>query len=444
MAIDGELGRLIGQAIRALEPELIEFRRDLHRHPEPSFGEYRTTEKIAERLAESGLHPVRLTGTGLYVDLDIGIDTGVVKPAISSASPPSVEQPSVEQSSVEDGSQSRVSKPRLSNGAHPATEAVHARLGIRADIDALPLPDTCGHPWESATPGWAHGCGHDVHATIALGTALALAELARQGIQIPPVRIIFQPAEEVVPGGAKAVLAQGVLTGVKEIVAVHCEPKLEVGTIGTRIGPITSATDEVTVTLTSSGGHTSRPHLTGDVVFALGEVITQTPGVLGRRLDPRSGVNLTWGMVQAGDAHNAIPATGKVAGTLRCLDVRAWETAGNMLDTAITQVVAPYAVDVTLQHVRGVPPVDNDAEVTSRLEKAAAAVVGANNVVLTEQSLGGEDFAWYLTKIPGSMARLGTNAPGARKQDLHQGSLDVDEAAIGIGVALFINYVLGH
>jgi len=408
--VDGDVKHLIARYVKALEPELIEFRRDLHRHPEPSFGEYRTTEKIVERLTAAGLEPVRLTGTGLYVDIEPTKRPDIVQPK--------------------------------NNSGKTWPDAEPSKIAIRADIDALPLPDTCGQPWQSETEGWAHGCGHDLHATAALGAALVLNELKTHGYPIKPTRVIFQPAEEVVPGGAKSVIQQGVLEGVSQIVAVHCEPKLEVGQIGTRIGPITSATDEVTVTLTSSGGHTSRPHLTGDVVFALGEVITQVPGVLGRRLDPRSGVNLTWGMVQAGDAHNAIPATGKVAGTLRCLDVRAWEKAGNVLDHAVTQVVAPYAVDVTLHHVRGVPPVDNDALVTAELERAAAAVVGAANVVLTEQSLGGEDFAWYLTKIPGAMARLGTRPLGARGQDLHQGSLNIDEDAIGIAVQLFAQFAI--
>ena len=435
-----ESERAVAQIVKTLEPELVEFRRDLHRHPEPSFGEYRTTEKLVERLCAAGLQPVRLTGTGLYVDID-------PLPIVSDYAFSGSANTGLANTGLADTGllgNGYVAAEQTGGGRVPAQ-----RVAIRADIDALPLPDTCGHPWQSETEGWAHGCGHDVHTTAALGAALVLAELVKQGVPVAPVRVIFQPAEEVVPGGAKALMVQGVLDGVKEIVAVHCEPKLEVGTIGTRTGPITSATDEVTVTLTSSGGHTSRPHLTGDVVFALGEVITQVPGVLGRRLDPRSGVNLTWGMVQAGDAHNAIPASGKVAGTLRCLDVRAWEKAGTVLDQAVTQVVAPYAVDVTLHHVRGVPPVDNDAEVTARLEKAAALTVGSDNVVLTEQSLGGEDFAWYLTKVPGSMARLGTAAPGvmlmstAKRQDLHQGGLDIDEGAIGIAAALFVNYVLG-
>ena len=382
---------LIRAIVKELEPELIEFRRDLHAHPEPAHAEHRTTAKVFDRLVAAGLEPRLLEGSGLICDLGSG--TGL-------------------------------------------------RTGVRADIDALPLVDTCGQAWSSTNEGWTHGCGHDAHTTVVLGTGLVLAALADRGVAVPPTRLIFQPAEEVIPGGSLDVMAQGGLEGVSRIVALHCEPKLEVGRIATRVGPITSATDLVTVNLFSTGGHTSRPHLTGDVVFALGEVITQVPSILGRRLDPRSGVNLTWGMVHAGQAGNAIPAEGSLAGTLRCLDVHAWEQAGQMLDQAVSRVVAPYAVDVTLRHVRGVPPVTNDPEVTNDLMAAARAVVYPENVVPTEQSLGGEDFAWYLTRVPGSMFRLGTRAPGAKQGDLHQGDLDIDEAAIGIGARIFAGFVM--
>ena len=391
-------------ALDQLESELIEFRRDLHAHPEPGWAERRTTERIARRLAEAGLEPHLLHGTGLTCDIIATNDDD-------------------------------------DDGASPS-DAVPRFIGVRADVDALPLPDTCGRAWESQTDGWAHGCGHDVHAAAALGAALALAELAAQGWPVPPTRFIFQPAEEVTPSGAPAAMRQHVLDGVAEIVAVHCEPKLPVGLIGTRVGPITSATDQVAVRLTGSGGHTSRPHLTGDVVFALGEVITQVPAILGRRLDPRSGVNLTWGQVAAGETHNAIPAVGRLAGTLRCLDAGAWERAGAILDEAIRAVASPFGVGVELEHVRGIPPVENDPHVTAALEHAAVSVVGRSHVVPTEQSLGGEDFAWYLTQVPGSMARLGTGRPGAAPQDLHQGGLDIDESAIRIGAALFATFVM--
>jgi amidohydrolase len=290
--------------------------------------------------------------------------------------------------------------------------------------------------------GSAHACGHDVHTTAVLGAGLALAALHEAGELAVGVRLVFQPAEEVQPGGALDVIAAGGLDGVERIFAVHCDPKVDVGRVGTRIGPITSASDEVTVVLTGPGGHTSRPHLTGDVVYALGQVITQVPAVLGRRLDPRSGVNLTWGAVQAGQAHNAIPAAGSVRGTLRCLDVRAWERASQVFHDAVEQVVAPYGVEVEVRHQRGVPPVENEERTVGLLEGAARDVLGEESVLLTEQSLGGEDFAWYLTKVPGAMARLGTRTPGGRTYDIHQGDLVVDERAITAGAALLTRAVL--
>lgn len=382
-------GERITELVEAFYDELVEIRRDIHAHPEIARTETRTTALVADRLRRAGLEPRLLTGTGLTCDIG----------------------PS-------------------------AALTGQRRLALRADIDALPLAETSGLPYASTVRGVAHACGHDVHTTIVLGVGLVLAELHAAGELTRAVRLVFQPAEEVQPGGALDLLDQGVLDGVGEIYALHCDPKVDAGTIGTRIGPITSASDEVTVTLTSGGGHTSRPHLTGDVVYALGQIITQVPAVLGRRLDPRSGVNLTWGAVHAGQAHNAIPTTGTVRGTLRCLDVRAWEHAAQVLHDAVEQVAEPYGVEVEVHHQRGVPPVENDGRCTGVLEAAAHEVLGEESVVLTEQSLGGEDFAWYLTKVSGAMARLGTRSPGGHTYDIHQGDLRIDESAISAGVAL--------
>jgi len=386
---------LLTELVRSLRVELISIRRDLHAHPELGRTETRTTKVVFDRLRAAGLDPKLLPGTGLICDI----------------------------------------------GPSPATTG-RRRVALRADMDGLPFQDTCNEPWHSTSPSIAHACGHDVHTAIVLGAGLVLGEFAARGELHTGVRLLFQAAEEVQPGGSLDAIAAGVLDGVDQIFALHCDPKVEVGYIGTRIGPITSASDEVTVILTSNGGHTSRPHLTGDVVFALGQVITQVPAVLGRRLDPRSGVNLTWGAVQAGSAHNAIPGHGSVKGTLRCLDVRAWERASSVFHSAVEQVVAPYAVDVEVRHQRGVPPVENAERSTAALEAAARDVLGLGAVLLTEQSLGGEDFAWYLTKVPGAMARLGTRVPGGHQYDLHQGDFSVDERAIDVGVLLLARTAL--
>jgi len=386
---------LLTELVDSFHAELIEFRRDLHAHPELGRTEQRTTRVVADRLRFAGLDPRSLPGTGLICDI----------------------------------------------GPGPAATG-RRRVALRADLDALPVQDTCDLPWRSTVPGVAHACGHDVHTAIVLGAGLVLGELAARGELDTGVRLIFQAAEEVQPGGSLDAIAVGVLDSVGQIFALHCDPKVDVGHVGTRIGPITSASDEVTVILTSVGGHTSRPHLTGDVVFALGQVITQVPAVLGRRLDPRSGVNLTWGAVQAGTTHNAIPATGSVRGTLRCLDVRAWERASSVFHAAVEQVVRPYEVEVEVRHARGVPPVENAERSTAALEAAARDMLGAGAVLLTEQSLGGEDFAWFLTKVPGSLARLGTRVPGGRTFDIHQGDFRVDERAIDVGVRLLARTAL--
>ncbi|QGN56603.1 amidohydrolase [Nostocoides sp. HKS02] len=372
-------------SITALGPELVEVQRDLHAHPELSRGESRTTRLVADRLRAAGVSVRELPGTGLVADL------GAESPAY--------------------------------------------RVALRADLDALPVGERTGLPWASTTDGICHACGHDVHVAAALGAALALKEhedgLRERGLA---VRLLFQPAEEVIPGGALDVIAAGGLHEVDAVFAVHCDPTLDVGTVGLREGAITAAADRVTVHLTGRGGHTSRPHLTEDLTFALAKVVTELPAVLSRRLDPRTAFALVWGEVHAGQAANVIPSIGTAAGTLRMLDAAAWATIGPLLAESVQHVVAPYAVQAVLEHVQGVPPVVNAVEAVEVLRQAAT---GAGlTPVGTVQSLGGEDFAWYLQKVPGAMARLGTRTPGGHTFDLHQGDLVVDETAVTWGARL--------
>lgn len=372
----------VGASLKPFVGELIGIRRDIHRHPELSFRENRTTDLIVARLEQAGLSPQRLEGTGAFVDIGQG----------------------------------------------------PLRIGLRADIDALPIIEETGLPYESATTGVSHACGHDIHGTVMLGVALVLAGLNADFPLPATVRIIFQPAEEMMPGGALDVIAQGILDDLPRIVALHCDPHIDVGLVGTRIGAITSASDTVRVELTGRGGHTSRPHLTEDLVFALASIAVNVPAVLSRRIDVRSAVSVVWGQIHAGSAPNAIPANGFISGTLRCLEGEAWEWAGELLDRAVRDVAAPFGVDVKLEHIRGVPPVVNTEAETGLLEAAARAELGAGAVVLTPQSMGGEDFAWMTQKVPGAMMRLGTRTPGGETYDLHRGDYAPDERAISCGV----------
>ena len=379
---EAEPTTLVGPWLEPLLPELIAFRRDLHAHPELSFKEFRTTDKLAKRLEEAGLKPRRLEGTGLTVDV----------------------------------------------GQGPIATA------LRGDIDALPIIEETGLEFASKNHGVTHACGHDVHTTTMLGIALVLQRMHEESPLRGTVRIIFQPAEETMPGGATSCIEQGVLEGVPRILALHCDPRIEIGKIGTRIGAITSASDTIKIELSGRGGHTSRPHVTEEQVFALAQIAVNVPAALSRRVDVRSGVSVVWGQISAGSAPNAIPGSGYMAGTMRCLDREAWHDAGALLDDIIRQVAEPYGVDVHLEHTRGVPPVVNSEHETALIEAAARAEIGEGAVVLTPQSMGGEDFAWFLADTPGAMMRLGTKTPGGEEYDLHRGDYIVDERALGLGI----------
>jgi amidohydrolase len=375
----------LSDLLAPLAEELIDFRRDLHAHPEIGRTEFRTTQRVARRLQEAGLEPVLLPGTGVLCDLG------------------------------------------------GRGETVGPTVALRADLDALPLTDETCLPYASTVPGVSHACGHDVHAATVLGAGLMLARLDDLGLLPGRVRLIFQPAEEIQPGGALAVIAAGGLDGVERAYALHCDPTHDVGVIGTRPGPITSAADMVLVRLAGRGGHTSRPHLAEDLVFALAQVATQVPAVLSRRVDPRAGLAMVWGRITAGAAPNAIPRTGELHGTLRCLDAGVWAQAGALVTDVVQDIVRPYAVRAEVTHTRGVPPTVNDPEAVLTVEEAVLGELGEHSLVLAEQSLGGEDFSWMLEKVPGAMLRLGTRLPGGRTYDLHQGDFTVDERCIGVG-----------
>ncbi len=358
--------------------DLAQFRRDLHAHPELAWQEGRTTDAIAARLEAADLTVKRLDTSGLVAE--VGPEQGPV-------------------------------------------------VALRADLDALAVPDTTSDPWRSSVPDVAHACGHDVHAAALAGAGVALAAVHARSPLPARVRLLFQPAEEVMPGGAKVLIAAGALDDVERIYALHCDPTLDVGQVGLRVGPLTGASDAIRISLAGRGGHTSRPHLTEDLTYALGVLITQLPSALSRRLDPRAGASLVWGAVRAGDALNVIPARGRLGGTLRMLDASAWHEAEHLVRRLVRDLAAPYGVTADVDYVRGVPPVVNDKQATGELSAAVTATLGPTALVPTSQSLGGEDFAWYVEHVPGAMGRLGTRTPGGPTFDLHQGDLRVDERA---------------
>ncbi len=383
-------GAVVDGVVDKHADDLVGLRRDLHAQPELSWHEDRTTGIVAARLEEAGWRVTRLPRTGVVADLGSG----------------------------------------------------GTRVALRADMDALPVTDRSGDPWASTVPGVAHACGHDVHTAALLGAALALAEVHAAGALPGAVRLLFQPAEEVMPGGALSLLEHDVLAGVDRIFCLHCDPSVDVGEVGLREGALTGAADQLDVRLVGTGGHTSRPHLTEDLTYAMATLVTGLPAALSRRFDPRAGASVVWGMLRAGQAPNVIPDEGHLSGTVRVLDAEAWAVAEELVRTLVGQVVAPYGVQAEVTYTRGVPPVVNDHASVTLLAHAVERVLGVEGHVPTPQSLGGEDFGWYLGHVPGAMGRLGTRTPGGRSYDLHQGDFRVDERAIPIAARVLADAAL--
>lgn len=372
--------------------QVVRWRRHLHAHPELARRERTTTDFLVDELESAGLEPKVLpNGTGVICDIG----------------------------------------PVSAHG--PRTVA------LRADIDALPLAESTGLSYSSTVEGVAHACGHDAHTVILLAAAKALASAP----ELPGrIRLVFQPAEEVMPGGALDVLEAGGLDGVERIFGLHCDPRLPVGQIGTRVGPITSAADLVEIRLNSPGGHTSRPHLTGDLVHALGTLITGLPTMLSRRVDPRTGTVLVWGAVHAGEAPNAIPQDGVLRGTLRTGDRDTWAELEPLMHELTSSLLAPLGVGFDLLHRRGVPPVVNDAGSTRLLRGGVEAALGESGLTGTVQSSGGEDFGWYLEHVPGSFGRLGVWSGEGKPLDLHRPTFVLDERALLVGVRVMVHAAL--
>lgn len=375
---------LIGSVVEKYDDELVELRRDLHRHPELSWEERRTTDRVVEHLERAGWAVTPSARSGAVADLG---DGGPL-------------------------------------------------VALRADLDALPVDDLVPDPWRSKVDGVAHACGHDVHTTALVGAAHALAEAHRQGLLPGRVRLLFQPAEEVMPGGAKHLIRHGALEDVEQIFGLHCDPSVDVGTVGVRNGPITSAADRIQVRLDGNGGHTSRPHLTGDLTFALAKITSELPAVLSRRMDPRAGVSVVWGVLRAGSAPNVIPDHGIAGGTVRILDAGAWASCEAVVREAVLDIVRPYGITASVDYLQGVPPVVNDPDCMAVVSAAADRILGPHHRTEVPQSLGGEDFGWYLEEVPGAMFRLGTRTPGGATFDLHQGDFQVDEQSVGVGARM--------
>lgn len=365
-------------------PRLIEIRRHLHAHPELSGMEHQTSAYIAGVLSSCGLNVKEAVGK-----------TGVVGELVGK------------------GSDRRT-------------------LAIRTDMDALPIQEHLELDFVSANPGIMHACGHDVHATLGMGTAMVLSQLSDN---LPGnVRFLFQPAEEIALG-AKWMVQDGAMKDVDAIYGVHVFPSIPARRVGIRYGALTSAADELEIVILGESGHGARPHQAIDAIWIAAQVITNLQQAISRTQNPLHPIVLSVGQIQGGRAPNIIADRVTMTGTVRSLHPESHANLPQWIENIVQGVCQTYGAKCQVDYRRGVPSVLNDKTLTQIIESATREAWGDESVqILPEPSLGAEDFSVYLDNIPGCMFRLGVGHDNKTNYPLHHPKFEVDEDAILTGV----------
>jgi amidohydrolase len=367
-----------------LAPRLIEIRRHIHAHPELSGQEYQTAAYVAGVLSSCGIRVQEAVGK-----------TGVV-------------------------------------GDLPGNGTDDRILAIRTDLDALPIQERTNLEFASRKPGIMHACGHDVHTTVGLGIAMVLSQLADD---LPGnVRFLFQPAEEIAQG-ASWMVRDGAMRDVNAIFGVHVFPSIPARSVGIRYGALTAAADDLEIFIQGESGHGARPHEAIDAIWIASQVITTLQQAISRTQNPLRPIVLTIGQINGGRAPNVIADRVRMAGTVRSLHPETHANLPQWVEGIVANVCKSYGAKYEMNYRRGVPSVQNDLALTQILEEASREAWGNNHVqILTEPSLGAEDFSLYLEHAPGSMFRLGVGYPDKRNHPLHHPEFEVDESAIVTGV----------
>ncbi len=369
-------------------PELQELRRHFHAHPELSGHEHQTAATIAGELRTYGWKVLEGVGrTGLVAEL------GDMKGPL---------------------------------------------VGMRVDMDALPIEEKTGLPFSSVSQGIMHACGHDFHICIGLGVAKLLAA---HKTDIKGVRILFQPAEEIA-SGARWMKNAGALKGLKALFGVHVFPDLPVGKIGVKSGVLTAAAGELEIEILGNGGHGARPHQSVDAIWIAARIISGLQEAISRCLDSLSPVVISFGKIKGGQAFNVIADKVTLLGTVRCLDSNLNETLPDWIEQIASGIAASFGAQVKVKYRSIAPPVFNSPELTDLLEKSAIGLLGSQNVLrLDKPSLGAEDFAELLEDIPGTMFRLGVKGKDGCAP-LHNGYFAPDEKCLEIGISVMSRTLL--
>jgi hippurate hydrolase len=367
-----------------LRGRLIELRRAIHADPELSFQEERTAQKLERALRELGVTDVRRVAT-----------TGLI--------------------------------------ARVAGKSSRAPLvAIRGDIDALPVREETGLPFASHNEGVMHACGHDVHATWAVGAAALLARAAAEG----DVLVVLQPAEET-GRGAPAIIESGALDDVRAIFGGHVDRRFGVGQVVTDEGPLAASADTFEIELVGQGAHAARPHESADPIVGLGALIGAIQTIVSRRLNPANPGVVTIGMVRAGTASNVIPDRATLTGTVRAVDAPSRKLMLDELRRIAESVAAAYRLSAKVTLDLGTPPIVNPPNATAWARAAASTLLGEANVVpLGFLNMAGEDFAHYMERIPGCFLRVGAREPGGVAIPAHAPKFYAAEESIFVGAAV--------
>ena len=373
-----------------LHPDITEWRRDLHAHPELLYDVQRTAATVAEKLKAFGCDEV-VTGIGR---------TGVV-------------------------------------GVIRGRKGTSGRtIGMRADMDALPIEEANDLPYKSTTPGKMHACGHDGHTAMLLGAARYLAETRNfDGSAV----VIFQPAEEG-GAGAKAMIDDGMITrfGINEVYGMHNYPGLPVGSFGIRPGPVMAAADFVTIDIEGVGGHAARPHLAVDAVLVGAQIINNIQGIVARNVDPLKAAVVSICMFQAGNTDNVLPQTVQLRGTARSFDAGVRDLLEKRLHEVVEGTAMAYGAKAKLTYVRNYPVLVNHDEQTEFAASVAGQIAGADKVERAwPPMMGAEDFSFMLNERPGAFIWVGNGDSAA----LHNQSYNFNDEAIPFGTSYWVKLV---
>jgi len=313
---------------------------------------------------------------------------------------------------------------------------------LRADMDALPVEEANAVPYRSKTPGKMHACGHDGHVAIGLEVARRLAPLELAG----SVKFAFQPAEEA-SNGAQAMISDGVLETprVDAAFGIHLWNDLPVGTVGVMAGSVMASVDQFEIEIVGRGGHAAAPHQTIDPVLVAAHVITALQTLVSRRRDPLSEAVVSVTEVHAGRAFNVIPERAELRGTVRTFGGRFWEDAPRLLEETARGVASALGGQANVEYRRLSAPLVNDEKQSALMREVAAAVIGADNVREGVRTMGGEDMSYFLEKVPGCFAFVGSAPRGkGRASPHHSPTFDIDEESLVIGTELLTRTALGY